>query len=208
MANKTKTTEKQKTTDKGKTTMTTTTKTTAPELKTVIEVTDPIATVKEMIENGHLTSEVLDLLESGLIATRVEKVKVEKKWLGEYVKLVVGPNATTDEDVYTALITIAGGNLRIAYDENQKPTDAPSLEKACIYGADLLTRARITQRVRKISESPEKSIEKMAKEIQKRNPRISDEVAKQQARQFLEMMTALGADTDEDTENEDDTENA
>jgi hypothetical protein len=128
----------------------------------------------EMLSEGLITDQTLDLIEKGFIKAELDVVGVESdKFLGDYVRLSLGDNAKTEKQVIAALLAISGGNLRAPMKEDDPKvadTRKPSLEKFTLYGADLAARGRTSQRVRSAAEGPEKAIEKMADQIQKAKP--------------------------------------
>jgi hypothetical protein len=161
----------------------------------VITLENVEAGLSDMLSEGTITENTLELIENGFIKAELDEVGVDEgKFLGDYVRLSVGEKAKTDKQVIAALLAIAGGNLRAPMKEDE-PTVAdtrkPSLEKFALYGADLAARGRTSQRIRSAAEGPEKAIERMADLIQKSKPgKFSREQAIERATKHIAELEA------------------
>lgn len=134
----------------------------------------------EMQAEGFIPAEVTALIAQGIIKAELDIATVdEDTYSGDYVRLTLGDNAKTDDDVIMGLLMIAAGNLRAPFKEDGVTRDMrkPSLEKFALYGADLAARSRVSQRVKAAAEGPEKAIERMADQMQKAKPGLSREKA-------------------------------
>ena len=155
----------------------------APAQK-VITITDLNAAIAEL-DNAD---QIREAVESGLVKAEIDLVEVDdRKYSGDYVRLTVGPNAQTDEDVVRALVVISGGNLRAPKKEGSDEPDnrAPNMEKFTIYGSDLAARSRVSQQIKAKAEGPDKAIEQMAKLLVKNKPGTSLEQAREMAKALL-----------------------
>ena len=150
------------------------------------------AGINEMIAEGYLPEEVRGMIKSGQIVAEIDQAEIEKgTFSGDYVRLSLGPDSAFEDqaDAATALVVICGGNLRAPKrDDGESDTRKPSLEKFALYGADLAARSRVSQRIRGLTEGPEKAIEKMADQIQRAKPGTSRDKALARARKMLESM--------------------
>ena len=148
-----------------------------------IVITD-LAKAIEQMENGK---EIAEAISDGLLKAEVAEVKVEAgKFSGDYVKLTLGDNAKTDEQILDMMTLIAGGNFTPPVDDDGEADDRkPSVVKHFFYGADLAARSATSQAVKREAQGPEKAIERMADNIQKAKPGMSREKAVARAIKML-----------------------
>lgn len=145
--------------------------------------------IADLIAEGQLPAEVPGLIEQGIIKAVIDQANVDDdKFSGDYIRLTLGDGAKTDDDVIMGLLMIANGNLRAPFKEDGETRDMrkPSLEKFALYGADLASRSRVSQRVKAAAEGPERAIERMADQLQKAKPGMSREKAMAKAVAMLE----------------------
>ena len=146
-----------------------------------IIITDLNKAIAQM-ERG---SEIAEAIKSGFIKASIAEVKVEAgKYSGDYVKLVLGDSAKTDNEKIETMILIAGGNLDQPFkkDADGNETEeiderAESLTKHFFYGNDLAARSATSQAIKRAAQGPEKQIEKMADLAMKMNPNLTREKA-------------------------------
>lgn len=141
--------------------------------------------VAELDPSGNLQKAI----DAGIVSAAVEEVEIDGgKFSGDYIKLTPGEKVVDDETFVEFAKAISGGNLfaPTAEDSDEPDTRAPHAVKFLVYGADLAARSRTSQRIKSAAEGPEKSIERMAKELSAKKGMPLD--------QAREMVRALWAD--------------
>ena len=152
-----------------------------------------ITSLKDAIAKMERGEEIATAIADGMVKAELAEVKIEAgKFSGDYVKLTLGDNAKTDDQIIETMILIAGGNLTQPFKKDADGEDteeiderAPSLVKHFFYGADLAARSATSQAIKRVAQGPEKQIEKMADQIQKAKPNMSREKAVARAIKML-----------------------
>jgi hypothetical protein len=134
-----------------------------------ITITDLSAAVAELDGAGTKSERTTlrDAIAAGLVKAEVDEASVENgKYTGDYVRLSLGDKATDSASILSAMQAIASGNLTAPTGDDGKADDkAPSVVKWFLYGADLAARSRTSQRIKTAAAGPEKTIERMAKDL-------------------------------------------
>lgn len=157
-----------------------------------VVISDLNTAVGELFDgNAEQVAQLRRAIESGLVKAEVAEVTInDNQFSGDYVKLSLGEAAVDDASILNAMRAIAGGNLTLPVTTNEKGEEevderAPAVTKWFLYGADLASRSRTSQRIKAAAEGPEKAIESMAKTIVKNKPGTTMEQARQIAAAVL-----------------------